>query len=526
MPDHRQAGRRPVRAKWPGRPAWPRRRPTRIFGRLSLDDGDRLMEAYARVTYDRNDVEPGIVHIGVGSFHRAHQALYIDRLLRMGLANTWGISGVGVLPADARMRDALCSQGLEYTLIERYPSGESKATRIGAIVEYLYAPEELDAVLARLANPATRIVSLTITEGGYNISDASGEFDVTTPSIVADAQPGARPSTVFGIVTAGLRLRRDSGTPPFAILSCDNIEGNGDVTRNSFVAFARMSDPEFACWIHDQVAFPNGMVDRITPVTTDSDRRWVRERFGINDAWPVVAESFAQWILEDTFPLGRPPLELVGVQMVRDVRPYELMKLRLLNASHQAMAYYGLMKGHVYVEDAATDPQLVQLVTRFMDEEATPTLGPVPAVDLTEYKKDLLERFANRFIRDTLARLATDGSDRIPKFVVPVARERRANAKPAPLSAAIMASWARYGDLVANGSAIPFDDRQREAILAAAARQRTDPVGFLRNPDWFGDLADDAEFAAAFNAAYRLLSDQPDVESALALTLDRSHSVS
>jgi mannitol 2-dehydrogenase len=491
-------------------------RNSRVVGR------DAVMEPVTAVSYDRRAITPGIVHIGVGNFHRAHEAFYVDRLLRMGSGASWGISGVGILSADARMRDALRSQDLEYTLIERHPSGTDHATRIGAIVEYLYAPDELDRVVERLAEPATRIVSLTVTEGGYNVSDATGEFDSTAPAVIADARPGAQPETVFGIVTAGLRRRRERGIRPFAVLSCDNIQGNGEVARNSFAAFASMVDPELGEWMRENVAFPSAMVDRITPVTTDGDRRWVRERFGIDDAWPVLTESFVQWIVEDDFPAGRPSFEQVGVQMVHDVRPYELMKLRLLNASHQAMAYFGLLKGQVYVEDAASDPQLIELMTRYMNEEATPTLDPVPGVDLDAYKAELLERFANRYIRDTLARLATDGSDRIPKFVVPVARERRARGERAPLSAAIIASWAHYAALVTAGVDLPFRDRQRERIEGAVARQRTDRAGFLRDPDWFGDLADDASFAADFSRAYLLLAEGSDVSAALRLTLDGS----
>jgi len=472
------------------------------------------------ITYPRDGISVGIVHFGVGNFHRSHQAMYVDRLLRLGEARAWGICGVGLMPFDARVRDALRSQDLEYTLVERHPDGAVDATRIGSIIEYLYAPDELDSVLERLADPATRIVSLTITEGGYNISDATGKFDVTTPSIVADARPGARPATVFGIIVAGLRLRRDRDVPPFTVMSCDNVEGNGTVARNSFMAFAAMVEPELATWIGEHVRFPNCMVDRITPVTTDDDRRWVREQFGVDDAWPVVGESFVQWVLEDDFPAGRPPFELAGVQLVHDVRPYELMKLRLLNASHQAMAYFGLLKGLVYVNDAAVDPQLVELMTRYMDDEATPTLDPVPGVDLAAYKRELIERFANPYVRDTLARLATDGADRIPKFLVPVARRLRADGMPAPLSAAIVASWTRYAELAFADPAMPFTDRQRDAMVAAVARQQADPVGYLRNADWFGDLADDAGFGEAFSTVYRALCERPDPSDTLSLLLE------
>ncbi|WP_432974851.1 mannitol dehydrogenase family protein [Dactylosporangium sp. CA-233914] len=452
--------------------------------------------------YDRSAISVGIAHIGVGNFHRSHQAMYLDRLLRQGRALDWGICGIGLLPADARMRDALRSQDFRYTLVEQSAEGSSSATEIGSIVDYLFAPEQLDAVLKLLATPSTRIVSLTITEGGYNISDSTGEFDAQNPEIIADIAPGARPATVFGIIVAGLRLRRERGIEPFTVMSCDNIEGNGDVTRGSIVAFARLLDPDLAEWIERTVRFPNSMVDRITPVTTPEDRNMVAERFGVRDAWPVICEDFVQWALEDDFSQGRPPWEAVGVQMVEDVRPYELMKLRLLNASHQAMAYFGLLAGYRLVHEAAVDPLIVEFLRRYMDEEATPTLAPVPGVDLDRYKETLLERFANAAVGDTLARLATDGSDRIPKWLVPVIRERRDAGLPAPLSAAVVASWARYIERHVAGDDLPFRDRQEPAAVAALERQRADRAGFLRNADWFGRLAQDAEFVRDFSATY------------------------
>jgi mannitol 2-dehydrogenase len=472
------------------------------------------LEPVLAVDYDRSRVTPGIMHFGVGNFHRSHQAMYLDRLLRdpatFEQARTWGICGVGVMPSDARMRDALRGQGLEYTLVERHPDGATPAIRIGSIVDYLYAPDELETVLERLADPAIRIVSLTITEGGYNISDITGEFDTATPAVVADAQPGAVPTTVFGIVVAGLRRRRERGVAPFTVMSCDNVEGNGHVARGSFTAFARMIDPELADWIEREVRFPNSMVDRITPVTTDADRAWVLERFGVEDAWPVLSEDFVQWVLEDDFGLGRPPYERAGVQVVHDVRPYELMKLRLLNASHQALAYAGMLGGYDYAHEAATDPAIVELVRRYMDDEATPTLDPVPGVDLAAYKAELMARFANPYVRDTLGRLATDASDRIPKFLIPVVLSRRAAGAATPLAASVVAGWARYAELHVAGAPYPYIDRQEAAVTAAVARQETDAVGFLRNPDWFGDLADDAGFAHDFETALAAFRSDPD----------------
>ena len=493
------------------------------------------------VGYDRSRLSVGIVHFGVGNFHRSHQAMYLDRLLRdpatFDDARGWGICGVGVLPGDAAMRDALAGQGFEYTLVERHPDGAAPATRIGSIIDYLYAPEELDAVLEMLATPTTRIVSLTITEGGYNVSDVTGEFDVLNPAIVADATPGAAPATVFGIIVAGLRRRRERGIPPFTIMSCDNIEGNGLVARDSFTAFARLIDPDLADWIGREVRFPSSMVDRITPVTTDADRAWLRAGYTldgepVDDAWPVLCEDFVQWVLEDDFLLGRPAWERVGVQLVDDVRPYELMKLRLLNASHQALAYAGLLAGYEFAHEGASDPVIARYLRAYMDREATPTLAPVPGVDLGAYKDRLIERFGNPYVRDTLGRLATDVSDRIPKWLVPVIRELRDPEAPtarsvltAPrastaLSASIVAGWVRYAQRCIAGDPLPFRDRQEEAVRAAVARQADDPIGFLRAPDWFGDLADDAGFVAEFTASLAAFSasddPRPELERLLA----------
>ncbi|MGN6325214.1 mannitol dehydrogenase family protein [Pseudolysinimonas sp.] len=484
------------------------------------------------VDYDRSEISVGILHFGVGNFHRSHQAMYLDRLLRdpatFGAARDWGICGVGVLPGDRAMRDALAGQGFEYTLVERHPDGAAPATRVGSIVDVLHAPDDVEAVLERLADPAVRIVSLTITEGGYNISDVTGEFDVANPAIVADAEAlrgdhgagagagAGDPATVFGLVVAGLRRRRERGVAPFTVMSCDNIEGNGEVARRTFTAFARLVDAELAAWIEREVAFPNCMVDRITPVTTDADRAWVRENYEldgapVDDAWPVLCEDFVQWVLEDEFPLGRPAWETVGVQLVDEVRPYELMKLRLLNASHQALAYSGLLAGYEFAHEGAGDPAIAAYLRAYMDREATPTLDPVPGVDLDAYKDRLIERFANPYVRDTLGRLATDASDRIPKWLVPVIRELRERGAATPLSASIVAGWARYAERVVGGDdALPFRDRQEPAVRDAVARMTEEPVGFLRNPDWFAALADDPGFVAEFLASLGAFRDADD----------------
>lgn len=463
-----------------------------------------MSQPVAQPGYDPSTVTPGIVHFGVGNFHRAHQALYIDKLLSAGLAQDWSICGVGVLPGDVRMADALRDADMRYTLVERYPDGSAPARSIASITEYLFAPDDPEAVFEKLADPSVRIVSLTITEGGYNIDDETGSFLATSPAILADLAPGAVPATVFAIVVEGLRRRRDRGIAPFTVMSCDNLPGNGDVARGSFTAYAELLDPELAAWITANVHFPSSMVDRITPVTTAEVSEWIAETYGTTDAWPVASEGFTQWVLEDDFPLGRPPYERVGVQVVADVIPYEHLKLRLLNASHQALAYFGYLMGHRFAHEAATDPLIASLVNSWMRDEAAPTLAPVPGVDVEEYELSLMERFANPYVRDTLIRLATDGSDRIAKFVLPVVNDRLAAGDSIELGAAIVASWAAFARGIDEaGEVIPMIERQAAAVARAVERQTDDdPVGFLRDPAIFGDLADNAVFAEAFTRIY------------------------
>lgn len=460
---------------------------------------ENKLPAVSLPPYDRAGLRVGIVHLGVGGFHRAHQALAVDELLRRGEAREWGICGVGLLPGDAPMRDALRAQDGLYTLVTKHADGGVDGRVVGSIVEYLFAPDDPEAVLERLAHPDTRIVSLTITEGGYNFDQVTGEFDTTAPAVVADARPGAVPTTVFGFVVEALARRRTRGLAPFTVMSCDNVQGNGEKARTVFSAFAALRDPELGRWVHDEVAFPSSMVDRITPVTTDADRALVTQRLGVEDRWPVVAEPFFQWVLEDDFPLGRPPLEHAGVQLVADVEPYELMKLRLLNASHQAIAYLGRLCGYRYAHEAVADPVLARFVRDFMDREATPTLAPVPGVDLEEYKATLMERFGNPEVRDTLARLGAETSDRIPKFLLPLVRDQLRTGGEIARSAAVVASWARYAEGVdEQGEPIDVVDRLAARLVPLARSQRGDAAAFLRSPDLFGSLVEEPRFVAAY----------------------------
>jgi mannitol 2-dehydrogenase len=457
-------------------------------------------------TYDRTAVRPGIVHFGVGGFHRAHQAMYIDRLLNEGVSPRWGICGVGVLPADRAMQHALETQDHLYTLVEKHSNGRYDGHVIGSIIDYLYAPDDPEAVISRLAEPATEIVTLTITEGGYAIDDLTGKFNPQAPGIADDLEPGAAPRTVFGYLAAALGRRRAAATAPFTIVSCDNLEGNGSLTHEALIAFTTLLDPALAEWIEREVRFPNSMVDRITPATTAEDRQEVQARFGIDDRWPVVCEPFIQWVLEDSFTSARPPLEEAGVQIVPSVVPYELMKLRLLNASHQALCYFARLCDYTYVHEAAKDPLFRAFLRSYMDDEGTPSLDPVPGVDLRQYKDTLIERFSNPEIRDTIARLCAESSDRIPKWLLPVVRYQLAHDGPVARSAAVVASWARYAEGTdEHGRPIEIVDRRRDQIMALAEQQADNPTAFINNRELFGDLVDNARFVDAYLSALRSL---------------------
>ncbi len=457
-------------------------------------------------SYDRSQVSTGIVHLGVGGFHRAHEAMYVDALLNEGKATDWGITGVGLLDQDRSMLEVMRAQDCLYTLVVKNLDGTSDARVIGSLVDYLFAPEDAEAVLDRMADPATRIVSLTITEGGYHVNQADGTFDDSDPAIQADIAVDGLPTTAFGFITEALARRRKAGTEPFAVMSCDNIQGNGTVAREMITAFATLRDEELGGWIGEHVAFPNSMVDRITPVTTDADRELVSQEYGIDDGWPVVCEPFAQWALEDSFPLGRPEFERVGVQVVDDVEPYELMKLRLLNASHQALGYLGYLSGYRYAHEVCSDPLFTDFLLGYMDHEATPTLEPVPGVDLDDYKHQLIERFANPEIKDTLARLCAESSDRIPKWLVPVIKHQLAHDGDVRRCALVVASWARYAEGVdEDGDPIDVVDRRRDQVMERARRQAEEPLAFLEDKDLFADLKDQPRFTEHYLAALESL---------------------
>ncbi len=456
-------------------------------------------------TYPRGRLAGAIVHIGVGGFHRAHQAVYLDDLAQQGITYDWGERGIGLLPGDEQMAKALVPQDCLYTVVER--SAEADTPRIiGSLKAYIFAPADPALAVDALADAATRIVTLTITEGGYNIDYQTGRFNVDHPAIQDDARNPTTPKTVFGYLCEALDRRRQAGVAPFTVLSCDNLQGNGHVAKTAVTSFARLRDAALASWIEANVAFPNSMVDRITPQTTDADRELVMQEFGVADAWPVMTEPFKQWVVEDTFCNGRPPLEHVGVQFVADVHPYEIMKLRLLNASHQAMGYLGYLVGYRYIHEVMGDGDFQAFIRRMMDEEVTPLLPPVPGIDLAQYKATLLERFANPKIRDQVTRICTDGSDRMPKFLLPSLLDALADGRPHRFLTLAVAGWFRYlRGQDEQGQPIPLADPRADELRARANAGQADPRPLLGLREIFGSLGDNASFVEELGAALQEL---------------------
>ena len=454
--------------------------------------------------YDRKSLQAGIVHIGLGNFHRAHMAVYLDDLFALGEGHDWAILGAGVRAGDAIMREAMLAQDCLSTVIELDPDGR-RARRIGAMTGFIEVQPDNAALIAAMADPAIRIVSLTVTEGGYFIDAVTGQFDPNAAEIVADAKNPAQPVTAFGAIIAALRLRRDAGRKPFTVMSCDNLPGNGHVTQAVVVGLARLSDPVFAVWIASNVAFPNGMVDRITPATGPRERA-MAAAFGLSDPVPVTCEPFRQWVLEDKFSAGRPALEKVGVTFTSDVHAYEAMKIRILNGGHAVIAYPGGLMDIEYVHEAMANPLISAFLDKVEYEEIVPYVAPVPNTDLTAYYAMIRDRFSNPEIADTERRLCLDGSNRQPKFIVPSLRSALAKAGPIDGLSMVSALWCRYchGE-TDSGAPIAPNDPNWDALTELSDRARDDPKLWLGLQSVYGDLAENPRFVASFSAALTAL---------------------
>lgn len=449
--------------------------------------------------YDRARVTPGIVHIGIGAFHRAHMAAYIDQILAAD--PSWGIVGASLRRPDTRA--ALAPQDFLYSLAIRSGSGTSVKV-IGALLDVIDGNPDREALLAAMADPRIRIVSMTVTEKGYCHDPATGTLHERHPDVIHDlAHPNA-PVSVPGLIVAALARRRAAGIPPFTVLCCDNLPANGETTRRVVMRFAELSDPDLAAFIAREVAFPSTMVDRIVPATTDEDRAIVASATGFADAWPVVTEPFTQWVIEDHFTAGRPPLETVGVQFAEDVKPYELMKLRMLNGSHSTMAYLGYLGGYEYVNQAIADPGMRILIHGLMTGEVMGTLPPgLP--DLAGYRDALLERFANPALKHRTWQIAMDGSQKLPQRLLGTIRDRLARGEPIQRAGLGVAAWMRYvTGTDERGNPIEVKDPRAADLRAIADAAGRDPDrlidGLLGITEIFGDdLPRDETFRATLS---------------------------
>jgi mannitol 2-dehydrogenase len=468
---------------------------------LNLANLANLPPAIARPNYAREALRPGILHIGVGNFHRAHQAVYLDDLFNAGKDHDWALIGAGIRSGDRAMRQALEPQDWLTTVVELEP-GADIARVTGSMVGFVPVGEDGRAIVGALDDPGLRIVSLTVTEGGYCIDPATGAFNPEHPDIVYDAAHMDAPKGVFGALLAALKRRRDRGLAPFTVMSCDNIPHNGQVARDAVAGLADLVDPALAAFVRERVAFPNSMVDRITPATTDRERNILTERFGVQDNWPVFCEPFRQWVLEDNFPSGRPALEEVGVTFTPHVAAFELMKLRILNGGHAAIAYPAALLGIHFVHDAMADPLVRGFLDKLETEEIIPCVPPVPGVDLQDYYRLIAGRFANPGVGDTIPRLAQDGSNRQPKFILPSTRDRLKAGGDVTGLALESALWCRYcAGTTDAGEPFTLDDPNASRLTPAALAARDEPAAFLALRDIFGDIAESSLFRSRFEAA-------------------------
>ncbi|MEE6127166.1 mannitol dehydrogenase family protein [Chryseobacterium arthrosphaerae] len=368
--------------------------------------------------YDVSDISTGILHIGIGNFHRAHQQFYTNLLLHDKDQQNWGICGVCLLPADEKTVKNLRAQHLDYSLTVCGRNGEDEVYTIGSLRELIWGVEDPEAVVRKMADSSVRIITLTITEGGYNLDKETGEFILGDEKIQHDLKKPAIPVTVFGFVAEGLRQRKAQGGTGLTILSCDNLQHNGNTTKRAFMTFIEAQDKELAAWVEKHVTFPNSMVDRITPATTPEDVERLNKLNGTHDQVPVYCEDFIQWVIEDNFIAGRPAWERVGVEFTHDVTAFENMKLSLLNASHTLLSYPAFLMGYRKVDQAMQDKNLVKLIRTFMDADITPFVPAPENTDLEKYKETLIERFANHSVSDQVSRLCFDGISKFPVYII------------------------------------------------------------------------------------------------------------
>jgi D-arabinitol 4-dehydrogenase len=445
-----------------------------------------------------------MLHLGLGSFHRAHQAVYLQRLVEAG-DTSWTLAGGNIRPDMAETLAALHAQGGAYTLETVTPAGERRYERITAIRTVVPYAADLAELVAIGADAATRIVSFTVTEAGYYF-DAKNRLDLSFADLAADVRAlseGRPGTTIYGALTALLRERQRREAGPVTLLNCDNLRHNGERFRGGLLQFLELvDDPALNAWVRAQTSCPDSMVDRITPRPPPDLRARVQAATGRDDAAPVMGESFIQWVITDDFCNGRPAWERVGVQMVASVAPYEEAKIRILNASHSAIAWAGTLAGTRYIHEGTADPRIRGIAHDYVTDDVIPCLAGSP-IDLPRYRDVVLERFSNAAIRDTNQRVAMDGYSKIPGFVAPTVRERLARdesiAAVAMLPALFLAFLQRWHE---GGLPDAYHDQAMDEAAAHAMCASSDPVAaFARDPGLWGTLAGDPRLVAALHAA-------------------------
>ena len=477
--------------------------------------------------YPRNQIGIGIVHLGLGAFHRAHQAFYTEQVLEEEGRSDWGICGVSLRRPE--VRDQMVPQGGLYSLMEQDGTG-NRIRIIGAVQEILFAPEDSEVVLTRMTSAQTRVVSLTVTEKGYCHDPASGNLNLEHPDIIHDLEDPLRPVSTLGYLVQALALRKESGIPPFTTLSCDNLPENGKTLKNLVLEFAKHRDEGLAKWIQNEGAFPCSMVDRIVPATTESDREMVSETLGCRDEAVVVTEPFSQWVIEDQFVCGRPSWEKAGVEMVEDVKPFEEMKLRMLNGTHSTLAYLGFLAGFEYVADAVLQPDFERLLKNMMAEEIVPTLKLPRSVDLVQYQSALLERYRNPALKHRLWQIAMDGSQKLPQRLLGTIRDRLDAGLSFPRLALAVAGWMRFvpgqdehGRMIEIRDPLAEELRQIAKVTGMLEGKIPDPacaepyvLGVLGQNEIFGeDLPRNPQFCGAIIDAFKMLMNQGALKSVI-----------
>ncbi len=456
-----------------------------------------LPDAVQKPVYDRGKLSAGILHFGPGNFHRAHQQIYLHDLFNQDTDLDWAIIGASIMPNDESLRTTLLAQDCLGSVVEQ-SAAKSTARISGAMIDYLPVGD-VEAILKCMADPAIRIVSMTVTEGGYFVDAETGFFNEQHPAITADAVNIDSPKTIFGIIVNALRARRDRGESAFTVMSCDNLPHNGLVARGAVIGLARLVDEQLANWIETHASFPNGMVDRIAPATGPLEKKLIVDDHGIQDGYPVFCEDYLQWVLEDKFVNGRPQLESVGVQFVDDVTPFEAMKIRMLNGGHAVIAYPAGLLDIEFVSQAMQHPLIVGFLDKIENQEIIPTVPSVPGTDLQGYYSLISARFANPKIADTIRRLCFDGSNRQPKFIIPTLRDRIASNSSIDGLAICCALWCRYcyGE-TDSGTVIESNDPSWSVLKEAATAARENPEVWLAMEDVYGTVGENPVFRTAF----------------------------